>query len=757
MQRDKYSARIQAHRQEMGQFVQLASTLPALSPLSDYASTFLRTKIPRTPQSPPAPPPTAPLPPLPILKDGLDYPLQSVPKSAPYYITTNPHGRSTSSHTHPDMPSSDPPYTAHTQDTIPQRSKVPLRTHSSTPHLRMPPNIQPPPGLPSPPFIAAMGVALPPAPSHPPPSPSSTVTVNSSPIARSPNSAPLVPISTVGYNTPLEHTKTTKPNPSPPSLPRPMTSPPVMRTNSTNRIEDTLPTRHVNQPIPVGTQRPARSVPWSSTHSSDSNGTSDESSAPLTMKSPRQLGSPPKSTTALKPPPTNSPVFPGSLNAQMAALPIMVLPKFKKPSLRPKTAPSGIRSQWKRSPSASNLIPVRAANGSEGTLLIPSKPVPLSPMSPPFVGGLVSPNLLSPPLTSFAISFSTPGLGIPLQAPTAVPQLPSKIPNFIATYSTIPSQKIIAPKPPTGPKDPTHQSFRTLRLVQASLGTPVPAPLPPSNSPQAQSSKLQGGGYMTGSLYIPCSVWHTPETWIFISNLGDKVKALEIVQDSLRIVQDAAVALFGSAARPHPRNLRALEHTGSLDNLQIVPSDGVRSRVVQEWISALGGLFATLGQLELAMGKKLGLGEGVGGGAGSVSRTKRMRNWSTRVARKSFGVASGKSSGMVGVEYVEALGAVCAGVRLLDGHACAVARLTPQRQVAEKKPTQGTDADLVEALTREYQTLSPQQVVATRVALERIAGAMATIVVPFVLRDLGVLMESSLDSNGDTYWMGAVL
>jgi hypothetical protein len=131
----------------MGQFVQLASTLPALSPLSDYASTFLRTKTPRTPQSPPAPPPTAPLPPLPIPKGGLDYPLQSVPNSAPYYITTNPHGRSTSLQT--GMPSLDPPYAAHTQDSIPQRSKITLRTHASTPHLRMPLNVQPPPGLPS--------------------------------------------------------------------------------------------------------------------------------------------------------------------------------------------------------------------------------------------------------------------------------------------------------------------------------------------------------------------------------------------------------------------------------------------------------------------------------------------------------------------------------------------------------------------------------------------------------------------------------
>jgi hypothetical protein len=199
-----------------------------------------------------------------------------------------------------------------------------------------------------------------------------------------------------------------------------------------------------------------------------------------------------------------------------------------------------------------------------------------------------------------------------------------------------------------------------------------------------------------------------------------------------------------------------MEHTGSLNGLQIVPSDGVRSRVVQGWLSALGDLLATLGQLELGMGKKLGLGEGVGGSTGSVSRTKRMRNWSTRVARKSFGVASGKSSGTVGMEYVEALGAVCAGVRMLDGHACAVARVAPQRQVVEEKPTWGTDADLFEALAREYQSLSPQQVVATRVALERIARAMATIVVPFVLRDLGVLMESSLDSNGDTDWMGAM-
>jgi hypothetical protein len=740
----------------MGQFVRLASTLPALSPLSDYASTLPRPKIPRTPQSPPAPPPTAPLPPLPIPKEGLDYPIQSVPHSAPYYLTMNPGSRSTSQ---TGLPSREFLYTAHTHDTVPQPSKNTLRTHASTPHLRMPLNTQPSPGLPSRgPSLAAMRIALPPPPSHPPPSPPSTMTINSPPIARSPNSAPLVPISTVGYNEPLKRSKSTKAYPSPPSPPRPTTSPPAVRAYSTNRIEDALPTRHANQPIPIGTERPAGSAPWSSTHSIDSTGTSDESSSPLTMKPLRQPESPPaKPTVSKKPPSTYFPANSSSLHAQMAALPVVRLPKLKRPSLRPKTAPSGAMLRSNRSPSASNLIPVRAANRSEGTLLIPSKPVPLSPMSPPFTGGLVSPNLLSPPLTSSAISFSMPGLVIPPQAPTAVPQLPGKIPNFIATYSTVPSQRITSSKPPTGPKDPTRQSFHTLRLVQASLGTPMSVPLSPSSLSQAQSYKLQGGGYVTGSLYVPCSVWHTPETWIFISNLGDKVKALEMMQESLRAVQDAAVALFGSIARPQAHHPRVVERKGSLNSLQIIPSDGVRSRVAQEWISVLGGMLATLSELELGMGKKLGLGEGVSGGAGSMSRTKRMRNWSTRVARKSFGVASGKSSGALGVEYVEALGAVCAGVRMLDGHACAVARLTPHRQVAEENPTRGEDANLVDALAHEYQSLSPQQVSATRMVLKRIAGAMAAIVVPFVLRDLGVLMESTLDNNGDTDWMGAML
>jgi len=96
-------------------------------------------------------------------------------------------------------------------------------------------------------------------------------------------------------------------------------------------------------------------------------------------------------------------------------------------------------------------------------------------------------------------------------------------------------------------------------------------------------------------------------------------------------------------------------------------------------------------------------------------------------------------------------------VRMLDGHTCAVARLTPRSQVTKEKPARGTDADLVKALAREYQGLPHQQVADIRAALERIAGAMAAIVVPFVLRDLSVLMESSLDSNSDPDWMGAML
>src|SRR5258706_9883575 len=150
----------------MGPFVQLTSTLPTLTPLSDYAPTLIRTKIPRTPQSPPAPPPTAPLPPLPIPKNSLDFPLQSVPNSAPYYLTTNPDTRWASSQT--GVPSLESPYTTQTQDAIPQRSKNTLRTHASTPHLRMPLNNQPPPSLPSPPSLTAMHNPLPPPPSHPP-------------------------------------------------------------------------------------------------------------------------------------------------------------------------------------------------------------------------------------------------------------------------------------------------------------------------------------------------------------------------------------------------------------------------------------------------------------------------------------------------------------------------------------------------------------------------------------------------------------
>ena len=590
----------------------------------------------------------------------------------------------------------------------------------------------PPAHLPSP-SLAELGIALPPLPSHSPPS---SMAMNSHSVMRSLNSAPLVPMSTVGYNAPLKRTKSSKDSRSPP--PRSTTSPPAVRAYFPSKADDAPPTRHVNQPVPVGTQRPAGKAPWSSTHSVDSTATSDESSAPLTMKPLRQLGSsPPTRTTAFKKSSsTDTLAFSGSIHAQMTAFPIMRLPKLKTPSLRPKTAPSGALLQRSRSPSTNTLTHVKAANGSEGRLFVPSRPVPLSPINPPFPGGLVSSNHLSSPLV-----------------PLAVPQLSSKIPNFIATYSTVPSQTITAPKPPTGPKDATRQSFRTLRLVQASLGTPAVVPLSPSNPSQVQGYKLRGGGYVTDNLYVPCYVWHTPETWIFISSLGDKVKALETLQESLRVAQNAAMALFGAAARPQDPRLGVIEPN-------VVPSDGARSRGALEWLSALDGLLATLGQLELGRGKKLGLGEGGGGGGGgtgSVSRTKKMKDWSTRVARKSFGVASGKSSGALGVEYVEALGAVCAGVSMLDRHACALARLALHRPGGEERPTPEADAGLVEALAGEYRSLSPQQVGATRAALVRIAGAVGTVVVPFVLRDLGVLMESSLENNGDADWMGAML
>jgi hypothetical protein len=255
---------------------------------------------------------------------------------------------------------------------------------------------------------------------------------------------------------------------------------------------------------------------------------------------------------------------------------------------------------------------------------------------------------------------------------------------------------------------------------------------------------------VTDNLYVPHSVWHTPETWIFVSNLGEKVKALETVQESLQVVQDAAVVLFGSVARPQTA-YPLPERRGSLNG----PPAPLGS--AQEWLIALNGVLATLGQLEAGMGKKLGLGEGVTGTTSSVSRTKRVKDWSTRMARKSFGVGSGKASSALGAEYVAALGAVCAGVRMLDGHACAVARLAPHphRQAVEEKPIQEEDSKLVGALAYKYQNLSPQQLVAIQMALEKTAAALGTVLVPFILRDLGVLIGSLSDTDAD--WMGAML
>lgn len=565
----------------------------------------------------------------------------------------------------------------------------------------------------------------------------------------------------------------------PPSAPLPpippMASPAVdtVRTSNDTVVESNgFRTRGAS--LPSNQTEPTRDSALSSSSSTNVNSEISGASrnGSFSLKSPK-TPPPPTPSTATSIRSTNLDSFP--------------VPKKRTKSIgRPQTAPGPGAS----SPPTSNGSPIRTRTTSGATP--PSHVLPkrsnsstalssssvTSPVSP-----IVQPHQQGPPrlqrfgsstnirhglLSPSPASLSSKRVDlIPLREPKTTK---IEVPAFATIYALEPATKVTAPPPPPMPTDPQRHPYHLLRLI---LGT-----LTPISSPGLKSSQPTGGGFITPRLYVPVAIWHQPDLWTLVVDLQEKTRLLEALRETLRTVHETSVIHFGHVFFSPLRAPAKLKKTKSSENsLPAIPAmdDPI------EWLQSLEKLANVTCEMERSMSKKLGMGEN------GASVTKKMVDWSTRMAKKTMG-GKGPSNELM-VAYVDALAGVCAFGAMLDAHLCALRTVLPPSAATRptgRRPTLSrsntveaakalsasqtniavaansvpdfkSDPDVLPAaatqLIPKYSEL-PKFVNTQALAhLEKATKVFSSFIIPFIVRDLAILIQG-LQAARNGEWMG---
>ncbi|KAG8846038.1 hypothetical protein FRB91_001218 [Serendipita sp. 411] len=276
----------------------------------------------------------------------------------------------------------------------------------------------------------------------------------------------------------------------------------------------------------------------------------------------------------------------------------------------------------------------------------------------------------------------------------------------------MPVSRVAASAPPPAPSDPLRHPYHLLKLV---LGTLRPSSVSLGQhsalSPTGTRAQGLGGGFLTPRLYVPSIIWYQPELWTLIMDLPEKARQLEVLREALRTVHETSIVLFGrvmfsAGTQGGPMNLSAsgtkISRTRSREQSQHGHSSSVHSINSSPaaaplgfddpiaWLNALEKLSNSLAEMQTSSSKKLGLGDPnaaskktteTGAGYSTIngnsnSVTKKMMDWSTRVAKKAVGGGKGPSGELMDW-YSDALGGVCALSAMLDGHLCALKNALP--------------------------------------------------------------------------------
>lgn len=477
---------------------------------------------------------------------------------------------------------------------------------------------------------------------------------------------------------------------------------------------------------------------------------------------PPELSPPAKASTIIRSPKSFEALNTSSQTIQLDAFPA---PKKRaKSSSRPQTAPGP--SSPPLPPLPGNPVRVRTTSG-----VTPPKRSHSSTVLSKSASQSHLPSRLTSPSTTRPTHLSPSPISavpkrldlIPLQKVPARQQ----VPPFITIYGLQPTLKVTAPPPPPAPTDSQRRPYHLLRLLQSTL-----VPLPSPGFTGHRLNQTGGGGFITPKLYVPTILWHRPDLWMLILDLGEKAKLLEGLREAMRSLQETSTIHFGPVLFSPVRSPMKLKRNPSVDNVALGRAgiNGVEDP--NEWLTALDRFSKVLADIEKNTGKKLGLGEN------GASVTKKMMDWSTRVTKKTIG-GKGPSNELMD-SYVDALTGVCNSSAMLDAHLCALRTVVPSSKPPTRRPTfsRSATADATKPITSatmpdfsmdpdvlppaisqlvpKYSNL-PKYVTTTALAhFEKTTQVFSSVILPLIVRDLAVLIEG-LQRMRNGEWMGTLL
>ncbi|KAL4069490.1 hypothetical protein J3A83DRAFT_4095345 [Scleroderma citrinum] len=300
----------------------------------------------------------------------------------------------------------------------------------------------------------------------------------------------------------------------------------------------------------------------------------------------------------------------------------------------------------------------------------------------------------------------------PLPPQTALPNQPrkvstsSKLNQNISVNVNLPPQLVvqtdILSPPPAFSLVPPSAMLTNLPTTPTS---PLP-PAPPADSQRkpyhmmvllANTMNSKSGGYITRKLHVPQGVWS--QGGAKLSNIPEKVRVVEALCSALEEMQQASVDFFGA---------------GSVCSGLALGIGSVGRKEAEAWVAKLEDFSSICDSVVANFGKKLGVGEGF-----VLKKSGGMTSWGGKLTRQFDKFTNGKNLDSPAA-YVTGLGRLFTDAQLLDEHSKAL---------------------LAQPVAPIYAAFPVDVRTAAEVKLKRASEFFATVVLTFVIRDLGQLLD----------------
>ncbi|KAF5355708.1 hypothetical protein D9756_003942 [Leucocoprinus leucothites] len=349
--------------------------------------------------------------------------------------------------------------------------------------------------------------------------------------------------------------------------------------------------------------------------------------------------------------PADSTLSSGSVPSQkqqppLPAVPTAPLPthtgrtrSFSQPGRRPSVVDASIEQRPPLPPSAGSNLSSRKPS-------LPSKPSASTPMQP-------SGDTNSPQIGALTPSFAAP---IQFVSMGIVPFVPA------------------SHLPPSQPSDPLRKPYYMMELLAVSMTSPT-------------------GGYISRRLHVPNEVWTFGGDKL--SNVPEKIRALEFLHAALSELQTASSEVFGA---------------GNVSSGMAMGIGSIGLEEANAWLLKLEEFSNVCDNVANGLGKKIGVGEGF---------VLKKTTWGDKLSRRFEKFANGKNVDSPAA-YVHSLKKFFQDVQLLDEHTKAVF----------SQPV----APAYAAFPNGIRTSTEQK-------LKRASEFFASVVLAFVIRDLALLLD----------------